>query len=203
MRSFRLSRLPMLWWISVLLLATLTGIFMARLAGAAQQQALQFGPAKAVPVATRAVQPGEIVSGASVEHRNIPDSLLPSVPVATNPVGRTAAVHIFEGEVLLEAKLGPKGIRGPAALLNGDQRAIAVPSGAGSPDFRVLDKVDVLATFEPGSGEPGEPTLPVAQGAVVIEARKESVTIAVSAEEAKRVAFALTHATVTVVIAPG
>ena len=62
------------------------------------------------------------------------------------------------------------------------------------------DAVDVLATFDPAAAQGQEPTFPVATAATVVDVRGESVTIAVDPEEAKRVAFAETHGTVTLAL---
>ena len=61
----------------------------------------------------------------------------------------------------------------------------------------------MLATFDPSAAPGHEPTFPVATGAVVVDVREESVTIAVDPEEAKRVAFASAHGAVTLTVTTG
>ncbi len=62
------------------------------------------------------------------------------------------------------------------------------------------DRVDVLATFDSTEGET-EPTFPVAMGALVVDVAEEAVTVAVTPEEAPRVAFATARGTVTLALA--
>jgi hypothetical protein len=76
---------------------------------------------------------------------------------------------------------------------------VAVPTGSGLP-LRVGDRVDVLATFDPGVSGDGEPTFAVARGAVVVHVGKEAVTVAVAEAAAPKVAYALAAGTVTLVL---
>ncbi|MCU1448459.1 MAG: Flp pilus assembly protein RcpC/CpaB, partial [Acidimicrobiales bacterium] len=93
--------------------------------------------------------------------------------------------------------------RGVAALLPPGTRGITVTAGATASRVERGDHVDVLATFDPAAAPGPEPTFPVAKGAVVVDVREESVTIAVDPEEAKRVAFAVTHGAITLTVTAG
>ncbi|MDP9070437.1 MAG: hypothetical protein M3N68_03965, partial [Actinomycetota bacterium] len=113
--------------------------------------------------------------------------------------GHATLVPLAAGEVLLEAKLAPWGTRGLAALVPPGRRALAVPVERGRLPLRAGDRVDVLATFEVAE-DAGEPTFPVATSALVVDVADEAVTVAVSPDEAPRVAFAIARATVTLAL---
>jgi hypothetical protein len=66
--------------------------------------------------------------------------------------------------------------------------------------LEVGDRVDVLATFDPGVSGDGEPTFAVATGAVVVHVGDDAVTVAVRQAAAPRVAYALAAGTVTLVL---
>jgi hypothetical protein len=74
-----------------------------------------------------------------------------------------------------------------------------VPTGSGLP-LEVGDRVDVLATFDPGVAGDGTPTFAVATGAVVVHVGRDAATVAVSQAAAPRVAYALAAGTVTLVL---
>ncbi|HEX7276722.1 MAG TPA: hypothetical protein VF244_05050, partial [Acidimicrobiales bacterium] len=64
------------------------------------------------------------------------------------------------------------------------------------------DTVDVLATFDPaGAAEGVAPTFPVAVAALVVDVGDESAAVAVTPDEAARVAFALASGVVTLALA--
>lgn len=101
------------------------------------------------------------------------------------------------------AVAGPRRPAGPADHLTAGSRALAVPTGPGALALRPGDRVDVLATFDPLVAPRGEdPTATVARGATVVAVRGQGVTVAVSAVEAPRVAFALSQATIALALAP-
>jgi Flp pilus assembly protein CpaB len=103
---------------------------------------------------------------------------------------------LARGEVVTAGRVAPAGVGGLAALLPDGARALAVPIGPGTPPLRRGDRVDVLATFE---GD--EPTFAVASGAAVLAVtRDKAVTVAVTADEAPRVAFALAQGAITLAL---
>jgi Flp pilus assembly protein CpaB len=80
---------------------------------------------------------------------------------------------------------------------------MAVPTGPGTLAVRPGDRVDVLATFDPLVAPAGEdPTTTVARAATVVGVRPRAVTVAVTADEAPRVAFALSQATISLALTP-
>ena len=105
----------------------------------------------------------------------------------------------------MAGQLAPDGRRGLAALLPPGSRAVAVPNGRPGLALVRGDQVDVLATFDPaGVSDGAPPTFPVALGALVVDVGDESASVAVSPDEAARVAFALASGVVTLALAaPG
>jgi len=206
-----LRRSPAAFWTAAGALALLTGLVVARLVGAAQAEADRYGSPRSVAVAVRLVPAGEVVSAGDVEVRRVPAAFVPRGALPSPPVGRTVVVPLFPGEPVLRAKLAPEGLGGVAALLPRGTRAVAVPTGGASAPVRRGDVVDVLATFDPATsstpgsgGGPGqEPTFPVATGARVVDVGPETATVAVSPEQARRVAFAAAHGVVTMALTGG
>ena len=205
-RFRRLTRSASVFWVSVAVVASLTGLTAARLVGQAEAAASRYGTLRPVVVATRPVAMGTVLRPADVAVSALPASFLPDrhVAAATEAVGRTAVVALFPGVPLVRDHLAPDGLRGVAALLPPGTRAVAVPGGGASAPVRIGDVVDVLATFDPSASATysAEPTFAVATAALVVDAGEESATVAVGPEEAKRVVFAVVHGVVTLVVVP-
>jgi len=195
----RLRHHPWLFWLFAVSLAALTGLTAARLLAAASSRAERLGGLREVRVTTRSVDAGHQLTADDVAVRRLPAAALPEGPVSASPAGHTVLVPLAPGEVLLEAKLAPWGLEGVAALVPPGRRALAVPAGRGGLALRRGNQVDVLATFETIEGDT-EPTVAVATSAQVLDVAEESVTVAVSPEEAVRVALATSRGTVTVAL---
>jgi SAF domain len=205
----RLRHRPALRWLLVVGLALLTGLFTSGVVDAARSARAQWGAVQAVVVMTESVAAGDPILAADVEVRSLPAAVVPEGAVTSPPVGREAITDLFPGEVLLSGRVAPDGRHGAAALLPPGTRALAVPSGPGTPPLRVGDTVDVLATFDPflfdptGSGE--APLLsgggPVVSGALVVDVSEGAITVAVAAADAPQMAFALAQGAVTLALA--
>lgn len=204
MRLRRLSRSPVLYWAAVAVLALLTASVVGRLVGQARAAAARYGSLRPAAVATRAVEVGGVVGAGDVVVRQVPAAFLPDDAIASSDevVGQTVVVPVFPGQAMVRGQLAPEGRRGIAALLPPGARAVSVPTGMASPPLEKGDVVDVLATFDPEAAD-GEPTFPVARGALVVEVGEEAATVAVTAEEASRVAFAVANGVVAVAITAG
>ena len=202
MRLRVLSRSPLTYWVAVAGLALVTALAVSGLLGRARTAAAKYGSPRSVVVATRDIRVGAAVGDGDVEVRSLPGSLLPpdSIGDAGQARGRVAVVPVFEGEAVLRRQLAPSGLSGASALLPPGKRGISVAAGPTAAKLTKGDTVDVLATFDPATAPGNEPTFPVAAGASVIDVSAEAVTIAVDPEEAKRVAFAIAHGAVTVVL---
>lgn len=202
----RLRRSPLPFWVLTLALALLTGVTVTRLVRDASERAARLGGLVDVPVAARAVEAGTPLRSVDVTERRLPADALPRSRVAATPVGRVTLVALVPGEVVLASKLAPDGLRGVAALVPAGHRALAVPTEQGGLSLRRGDRVDVLATFDVAGGigeaavDPGPPTFPVAAAALVVDVGGDAVTVAVTTDEAPRVAFALARGTVTLAL---
>jgi Flp pilus assembly protein CpaB len=193
---FRWHRSAAVYWTAAIALALVTAMFVAGVVRDAELRAARYGVVRRVPVARRSIAVGARLGPADVVMRVLPVALLPTGPVARALTGRTVVVPLTTGEVVLASKLAPTGLRGVAALLRDDERALAVPAGPGTPPLAVGDRVDVLAT--PSEG--GE-TIVVAADARVVGVDDRAVTVAVYPEVATGLAAALAGATVTLALA--
>lgn len=207
MRRFpRLSRSPLAYWLLVVVLTLLTGMVAARVAGNAGALASRYGPLRPVVVAEHALEPGSVVGGGDITVRQVPGSLVPDGAMAAvaEAIGRTVLVPAFAGVPLVSEQLAPDGRRGLGALLPAGSRAVAVPNGRPGLALVRGDSVDVLATFDPGGSADSAgtaPTFPVARSALVVDVGDESAAVAVTPDEAARVAFALASGVVTLALA--
>ena len=189
--TLRTLRRPLPWWVASGVLAVLAAGGVARVVDAAAADREQWGRLEPVLVATADIAAGEEVAG-RLERRLLPTGLVPDGAVREVPDGTRATATVHRGEALHRGR-----ISGTSGLPPGT-RGVAVPAPPGLP-LRSGDLVDVLATFEPDvAGD--EPTFPVAERAVVMALADDAVTVAVPADDAARVVYALTTGVVTVVL---
>ncbi len=203
-RSTRITRSPIAYWLVVGVLALVTGMVAARIVGHAGALASRYGPLRPVVVAVRDLEPGSVVGDDDVTVRHVPASLVAEGAVASvdDARGRTVVAPVFPGVPIVAAQLAPDGRRGLAALLPPGSRAVAVPNGRPGLALVRGDEVDVLATFDVADpAEGGPPTFPVATHALVVDVGDESAAVAVTPDEAARVAFALASGVVTLALA--
>lgn len=195
-------RAPIGYWLGVIAAAALAAAIVASSVRTSSRVTAALGPLVRVPVAAIALAPGDAVGDGDVRWARLPRRTLPKGAIADEPVGHTALVAVLEGEVLMQAKLAPWGVRGPAALMPPGTRAVAVPHGPAVPPVAPGDVVDLLATIvtEAEAGAPSEPTFVVAEAALVVEVGDDAVTVAVAAADASRVAFAITAGTITIAL---
>lgn len=195
----RLRRVPALYWILSLGLAACTSVTIFRLAAAADARARYWGTMAEVPVVTTPVAAGAAIESSDFEMRRVPESLLPHSRVVFEPVGLTALMPLWPGEVIIEAKLAPAGIDGPAAMLEPGERAVAVPRIETTPPVAVGDRVDVILNLDP-STVAGPPAVPIARAARVLHVTEVAVTLAVSVDQATKVAFGAAQSALSLAI---
>lgn len=195
----RAARRPVPWWIATAVLAVLTGTIVSGLVARADAARRQWGQARPVAVVKTAVSAGEEIGPGDVVERQLPMVVVPDGALDAVPVGRVALVALVPGEVVVASRVAPDGLRGVAALLPAGSRALAVPAGPGTPPLEQGDIVDVLVTVDPGGD--GDPTFPIVESAAVVAVDDTGATIAVPADDAPRVAFALTAGRVTLALA--
>jgi Flp pilus assembly protein CpaB len=220
---YYIRRLPIVYWIGALALVLCTGMAVARVAGTAQAAAAQFGALRGVPVATHDVAAGTALRPSDITMRRLPRAVIPHDDVASSVdavAGRVVVVPLSEGEVVTAAKVAPTGLTGISALLAAaapadgrpaDTRALAIPTTAATPPLQRGDHVDLLASFDvndssgpadvtPSAGRSAPPTFAVAKHATVLDVAHQAITVAVSADEAPRLAYALTHGAITLAL---
>lgn len=203
-RSIRITRSPIVYWLVVAALALLTGTVAARVVSNAGALASHYGPLRPVVVATSLLEPGSVVPAGDLAVRHVPGSLVPEGAVAAldAAAGRTVVAPVYPGVPMVAEQLAPDGRRGLTALLPPGSRAVAVPNGRPGLALVRGDTVDVLATFDPADATEGVvPTFPVAISAVVVDVGDESAAVAVTPDEAARVAFAMASGVVTLALA--
>lgn len=187
---FLLARHPWLYWSVVALVCLVVTAAVTGMVHRATAPARSLGPLVSVPVAARPLPLGAVVGDDDVRWRSLPAGVLPDAPVERSPVGRTVVVPVVAGEVLVASKFAPGGLSGVAALLPAGARALAVPVVAGNPSVQRGDRVDLLAEADV-----------LARDAVVLDVTAEVVTVAVVADDAPRVAHALSTGVVTLSLA--
>jgi Flp pilus assembly protein CpaB len=192
-----LARRPWLYWLVVAVVALAAASVTSGMVHDATAPVRRFGRLVRVPVAARSVPMGTTLASDDVTWRSLPSRVLPSEEMEAAPVGRTVFMPVVAGEPLLASKFAPPGVSGVAALLPAGARALSVPAAAGNPSMQRGDRVDVLATVEGGE----EPTFAVTTDAVVLDVTPDVVTVAVVADDAPRVAWALSRGVVTLSLA--
>ncbi|MCU0310548.1 MAG: SAF domain-containing protein [Acidimicrobiales bacterium] len=180
----RWRRFPGRWALGATL-AVVAGVAAASLVERADAVRSAYGEHRTVPVVTRSLAAGAVIGPGDVAMLDRP---LVAVPdgVAVDPVGRVVRSPLVVGEVLAEVRLGGSG-EGPAALLDPDARALAVPRSPDGLALAVGDLVEVLAPDDRGAGGARR----VARAADVLAVDEGSVTLGVSAAEAPGVARAV------------
>ncbi len=199
MRILRRSRSPLVFWAAAAGLALLTALVVSSALARARALESFYGPLRPVVVAARAVERGTPLADADLEVTRLPARWLPpgSIGSLATARSRSPVVPLLPGQPVLRGHLAPDGLVGAAALLPPGTRAVSVPVGGASAPVRVGDVVDVLATLD------GHPTVALALDAPVVAAGDDSASVAVSPEEARAVAFAVAHGSLTLALAPG
>jgi Flp pilus assembly protein CpaB len=204
-----LRRSAWLWWTLTIALALLTATVVGSSIGQATRGAHAWGSERTVWIVQQTVEAGDVIAAAAVRRTALPRGVIPegALAAATPPVGDATRVAPAPGEVVLAARLAQRGARGVAAMLPPGARAVALPNDEHTPVVRVGDRVDVIATFDVGddleNANTAAPAVAVAAGAEVLAVAPRALTVAVAADDAPRVAFALAKGAVTVVLRSG
>jgi Flp pilus assembly protein CpaB len=194
-RLLPLRHHPIPRWLLAAVLAGAAAAIVASTTARAERTVARYGELRAVAVAARDIVAGQRLGRADVTVSRLPAALVPDGAMTGDAAGQVAVVAIYAGEVVLAARLAPAGLSGTAALVPTGHRAIAVPiDTAAGLALEVGDAVDVLIALDPSSGA-SEPAITVARRAPVVAVADASVTVAVRASEAPRLAFAITQGT--------
>lgn len=192
-----LRRRPAIYWSICVVVATACAVTVGGLTARAEQAAARYGGLQAVAVVARPLALGDEVGDGDVRIEQVPRAFVPAGALTSSPVGRTVLAPLYPGEAVVAERLAPDGLRGVAALLPEGSVALAVPSGPTALELVVGDVVDVLATAGDGS------TRAVADDALVVDVREQTVTVAVDRREGTAVATALTPATLNLALTSG
>jgi Flp pilus assembly protein CpaB len=191
----------------VLGLAIVTGLVVVSLVSSAEAARQRWGRARPVAVATRDLAPGDLVDGSAVEVRRLPEAAVTPGALAAPPSGSVVRQPVAAGEPLVPERLAPQGLTGVAALVPAGHRALAIPIGPlAAPPLTIGDLVDVLAVVpalveEPPRPPGNQPSFPLVEAAVVVDAGEESIAVAVPEADAPRVAWVLTNGSIVLALA--
>jgi Flp pilus assembly protein CpaB len=212
----RRSPRAVLLWTAAVIVALVTAGYVANILVSLRHQDEAFGRVHTVVVASRDLPLGRRVRGGDLTDRHVrgeagePGALTRRAAA----LGRVVAVPLLRGAVITNRNL---------AAHRRDGRDGTVPAGLRS--MRVVieggvrphpgDPVDIYATFDPQTvGDDAEPTLTVAHAVPVIAVDTDDgtsvdghgaaigVTVLVSPDEAKRLAFATAAGTLALAVAP-
>lgn len=199
----RLRRMPLLWWLVVLLLAGLAGTVVTRSVASAEAAAARYEGLVTVAVASRSLPAGTVVTAGDVHTETWPRAFLPQAAVLLDPVGEVVVVSMIEGEPLVDLKIAPGALGPLAGLLQAGEQAVSVPIGAGTPPLTAGDQVDIVATFDVPDGSPTTPTAVLSSGARVLDVQQDAVTVALDHTDAPRAVHGITKGTVALVLTTG
>jgi Flp pilus assembly protein CpaB len=216
----RRSPRAVLLWVGAVVVAVVTAVIVATDLAALHRRAHGLGPPRSVAAAVRDLPVGATIGDDDIRVRSVHRSQLPAgVLSPTDARGRLVAVPVVRGGFVIDGNLAPRRRSG----LNG-----AIPPGMRALRIMVRDalrppvgsSVDVLVTFEPGSGATSEAasTVVAARGVLVLgtddapaafeggtgerTAGGLGVTLLVAEDDAPRVAFAAASGFVTIALVP-
>ncbi len=179
------ARHPFAYWACVATFSLWVAISVNSALAGAQHQRESWGHSEAVLVATKRVEPGELLTSA-VALRDIPIALKPPAALGALPSGATARQRIEVGEVLVGLDIGHGD--GPLAMLPDNWLALVVESD-NSPMFSIGDSAVVLAGGQI-----------IAADAIVIEVTDRGVVVGVPSDSAGPVADAANQHIATVAL---
>jgi Flp pilus assembly protein CpaB len=183
-----------LYWLAAIALAAVTANAITSALNRAEAARAGWGETRSVVVAQRRLDVGVVVRNGDVTIASWPAALVPrgAAADAGDAVGRTVVEVIEPDEPMLVGRLAPDGLRGVAALVPSGWRALALPVGPAALPLSVGDRVDLVAAV--GGTDPAasqSPSFVLADNALVVAVDERSVTVAVRADDAPRVALGI------------
>jgi Flp pilus assembly protein CpaB len=184
-------------------MAVALGLFSAHAISSALAQAqaerARWGNSRSVLVAQRRLGPGDVLQPGDAEVSTWPVAMVPDGAMgdSNDAVGRTVVDDIEPGEAVVSARLAPDGLHGTAALVPIGWRALAVPSGPAVVDLNVGDRIDLVAAVA-GTSPENDDARPfvLCANALVVAVDDQSITVAVPADDAPRVALGIVSSSV-------
>jgi pilus assembly protein CpaB len=195
-----------LYWVAAIALAGVSANAVASALSRAEAARAGWGETKSVLVAQHRLDIGDVVQGNDVTADSWPAAVVPrgAVPVTGDAAGRTVVEVIEPGEALLAGRLAPDGLRGVAALVPPGSRALALPVGSAALPLSVGNRVDLLAAVDGTDASASQsPSFVLAENAHVVAVDEGSVTVAVRAEDAPRVALGIVTGSVVPALRSG
>jgi Flp pilus assembly protein CpaB len=150
------------------LLALLTGVRIQSYATQASRAAASGSRHVPVLVASRTIERGQPLSANLLRQSSVPAAYAPPGAMASiaQAAGRVALTDLAPGEVVTDTRLARVRAGPVASLVPQGLRAFAVPTTLPPSVVVAGDRVDVLATYGAGSGQPHTET--VVQGVEVL-----------------------------------
>jgi Flp pilus assembly protein CpaB len=215
----RRSPRVLLFWSAAIAVALVTAIVVSTDLATLHRRAGSLGPERAVAVAARDLPIGTTVSASDLRVRRVHASQLPPGALTTADIeGRVVVVTVLDEGFLTSRNLAPADRRGLDGVVPAGMRIVRVTAD-GAPPLHAGDAIDVLASFDPALAselpEGWDPTQAVARGALVVEGSDGAdtgnptvtgtavgVSVIVTEEEARGLAFAAANGVVTLAVAP-
>ena len=205
----RRSPRALLLWSAATIVAVATAAYVADVLVSLRHQDQAFGRVHAVVVAARDLPLGHRVRASDLTDREVRGDAEAAGTVSgpDAAVGRVVAVPLLRGAVLTDRHLVAQRRDGRDGTVPAGLRSMRVVIEGGVQP-RPGDPVDIYATFDPQTvGSDVEPTLTVAHAVPVVAVDRDDaatlgVTVLVTPDEAKRLAFATAAGTLAIAIAP-
>ncbi|GEM_PF-1091421 len=206
-----------LLWLGASVIAVVTAVSVASTLASLRRQDRAFGRVRTVVVAARDLSVGTTLTDADLALRKERSSSTTPGALSSRAeaAGRVVAVPALRGADLTHRQLASRERDGRDGVVPPGRRAMRVVTTDGLRP-RPGDLVDVYVTFDPSKVGPDvEPTLTVANAVPVVavdDAGRPSgdsapgihvgVTVLVSADQAKRLAFATASGVIALAVAP-
>lgn len=213
----RRSPRAVLLWTAAAIVAIATAAYVGNVLASLRRQDAAFGRVRAVLVAAHDLPLGTRVAAGdlAVRHRRGESTEPDALGNRAAAVGRVVASPLLRGAEVTNRHLAARRRDGHDGIVPAGLRAMRVVVEGGVRP-RPGEPVDLYATFDPQAvGTDAEPTLTVARGVPVVavdsdegstassaRGRAVGVTVLVTPEEAKRLAFAAAVGTLALAIAP-
>lgn len=204
----RTSPRALVFWMAAAVVAIATGVLVASDLAALHRHARDLGPEVNAVVASHDLTVGSTIVRADLRQRTVHRSQLPASALTNRnaALGRVVTVPVIEGGFVGERNLASRQRDGlDGALPTGSRAMRVVVSGAVRP--RRGAAVDVLATFDDNSATAtviaaGVLVLDVADARTTEGNSATGVTLLVSPDQARDLAYAATHGVITIALVP-
>jgi len=201
-----LGRHRRLYWVAAIALAVVTANTVTSALHRAETARDAWGEARSVVVARHRLDVGDIVRTGDVTVERWPAAMTPrgAFGDAADATGRTVVEVVEPGEAVLAGRLAPDGLRGVAALIPPGWRALALPVGPAALPLSVGDRVDLVAAVDGTDANVSRaPSFVLADNALVVALDDQSVTVAVRADDAPRVALGIVTGSIVLALRAG